>query len=305
VASIAERLGSTREAAWIVEQAAAEVGRSRGDDREAGHRTLDRRRLDSIARGLADRRAAGEPLQYVLGHWQFRSLELKVDPRVLIPRPETEQVVQVALDQLERMSAGPLAGCDGGGAVGGPGLVCVDLGTGSGAIALSLAAEGAAGGRNLEVWATDRSADALQVAGENLRALGGSDGAAAGRVRLVEGSWFDALPSELAGRVDLMVSNPPYVSESEYSRLEPVVRHWEPRGALVASRGPGGVGGMAAIETIIAGSWRWLRRSGALVVEIAPSQAEASVEAARRAGFGRAGTDRDLAGRQRMLVARD
>jgi release factor glutamine methyltransferase len=305
VASIATQLGSAREAAWIVEQAAAELGRGRGDDRRAGDRTLDGRRLELVARGLADRRAAGEPLQYVLGHWQFRSVELKVDPRVLIPRPETEQVVQVALGQLERMSAGPLAGANGGEPAGGPGpsRVCVDLGTGSGAIALSLATEGAAGCSELEVWATDRSTDALEVAGENLRALSGSDGAAAGRVRLVEGSWFDALPPELAGRVDLMVSNPPYVSESEYSRLEPVVRDWEPRGALVASTGAGGVGGMAAIETIIAGARRWLRRSGALVVEIAPSQAEASVEAARRAGFGQVATERDLAGRQRMLVA--
>jgi len=303
VASIAAQLGSAREAAWIVEQAAAELGRSRGGDRRAVDCTRDSG-LDGMARGLADRRAAGEPLQYVLGHWQFRSLELMVDPRVLIPRPETEQVVEVALGQLERMSAGPPAGADGVEPAGGPdpGRVCVDLGTGSGAIALSLAVEGAAACPELEIWATDRSADALAVAGDNLRALGGSDGAAAGRVRLVEGSWFDALPPELAGRVDLMVSNPPYVSKSEYPRLEPVVLHWEPRSALVAPDGAGG-GGMAAIETIIAGAGRWLRRSGALVVEIAPSQAEASVEAARRAGFGRVATERDLAGRQRMLVA--
>ena len=307
VASIAARLGSAREAGWIVEHAEAEVGRRCGHDREAADRSPDHRRIDSTARALADRRAAGEPLQYVLGHWQFRSLGLNVDPRVLIPRPETEQVVQVALDQLELMSGGPRAGRGGGGPAGGPGSsrVCVDLGTGSGAIALSLAVEGAADCRGLEVWATDRSADALEVAGDNLRALANSDGAAAGRVRLVGGSWFDALPSELAGRVDLMVSNPPYVSESEYSRLEPVVRDWEPRGALVASSGAGGVGGIAAIETIIAGSRRWLRHSGCLVVEIAPSQAEASVEAARRAGFGHVTTDFDLTGRQRMLVARN
>jgi release factor glutamine methyltransferase len=306
VASIAAQLGSVREATWIVEQAATELGRGpdgHPEDRPAGC-TPDGR-LDVMARGLADRRAAGEPLQYVLGHWQFRSLELKVDPRVLIPRPETEQVVQVALGQLERMCGGPPAGADGGAPAGGPdpARVCVDLGTGSGAIALSLAVEGAAGCPKLEIWATDRSGDALAVAGDNLRALSGSDGAAADRVRLVEGSWFDALPPELAGRVDLIVSNPPYVSESEYPRLEPVVRHWEPGGALVAADGAGGVGGMAAIETIIAGARRWLHRSGALVVEIAPSQAEASVEAARRAGFGRVTTERDLAGRQRMLVA--
>jgi release factor glutamine methyltransferase len=101
-----------------------------------------------------------------------------------------------------------------------------------------------------------------------------------------------------------VVSNPPYVAESEYRHLDPSVRDWEPRGALVAGPGAGGAEGMAAIEAIIAGAPRWLHRAGAVVIEIAPYQAQASVDAARRAGFGQVTTERDLAGRRRMLVAR-
>jgi release factor glutamine methyltransferase len=265
-----------------------------------------------MAQELADRRAAGEPLQYVLGRWPFRSLELMVDRRVLIPRPETEQVVEVALGELRRSCGLANHGVDVDGVrIDGVRTedlttprVCVDLGTGSGAIALSLAAEGGEVCPDLEVWATDRSQDALQVAEENLGALALVDQRAASRVRLAEGSWFDALPPELLGQVDLVVSNPPYVAESEYPQLDPTVREWEPRGALVAARGGGGVGGMAAIEVIIATAPRWLRRSGAMVIELAPHQAQASVEAARRAGFGHLSTERDLAGRLRMLVAR-
>jgi release factor glutamine methyltransferase len=293
VSSIAAQLGSRREATWIVQHASAD---------HAGEQQLER-----VAHELADRRSAGEPLQYVLGRWPFRALDLKVDRRVLIPRPETEEVVGVALAELRRARSGSgpddVAGHD---QTPGPrpGPVCVDLGTGAGGIALSLATEGATLGPGLEVWATDRSAGALEVARENLHHLGHSDPTAASRVRLVEGSWFDALPAELAGHVDLVVSNPPYVAESEYPDLDPIVRRWEPRAALVAAPGADGVGGMAAIEAILAGAPRWLGPRGAVVVEIAPSQARPSIEAARRAGFSHMSTERDLSGRRRMLVAR-
>ena len=120
---------------------------------------------------------------------------------------------------------------------------------------------------------------------------------------LAHGSWFDALPSELSGQVDLLVSNPPYVTESEYPGLDPSVREWEPREALVAGKGAQGVEGMAAIEAIISGAPRWLGPSGVLVIEIAPSLARPSVATARAAGFGRIATERDLAGRLRMVVA--
>lgn len=281
VTTLAAQLGSRREASWIVDHA--------GPDQ---------------AQALADRRSAGEPLQYVLGRWPFRSLNLKVDPRVLVPRPETEQVVDVALRELAGAHHRRRAVAVPGGLEANVGPICVDLGTGSGAIALSMAAEG--GGRcpGLAVWATDVSDDALAVARENREALAGVDAGAAARVRVALGSWFDALPGEILGRVDLVVSNPPYVAESEFPGLDLSVRAWEPRVALVAADGAGGIGGLAAIEAIIDGALPWLSHSGAMVIEIAPTQAEPSMAAAHRAGFGQVGVERDLSGRLRTLVAR-
>ncbi len=294
VGEVAARVGSVREATWIVEQAerdAAAGGRA-GDPG-----SVDPGAVREAALAMAGRRSSGEPLQYVLGTWQFRRLELVVDRRVLIPRPETEQVVEVALAELGRVASGRGTGT-------GP-LVCVDLGAGSGAIALSLAVEGerAGPGHPLEVWATDHSADALEVARANLAALAERDPAAAARVRTAEGTWFGALPGRLARRVDLVVSNPPYVAAEEYVGLDPTVREWEPAAALVSPRGASGVPGTADIEAVVAGAARWLRPSGALVVELAPAQAYGAIDVARRAGFSRVGTARDLAGRLRMLVA--
>jgi len=285
VAEVAARVGSTREATWIVDHVLADT--AHGSDRSA--------QRDAVL-ALAARRATGEPLQYVLGVWQFRTLELVVDRRVLIPRPETERVVEVALDELARV---PGRRTDDG-----P-VVAVDLGTGSGAIALSLATEGAArvAPAPLVVWATDRSSDALEVARANLAVVADRDPAAAARVTLAEGSWFDPLPAALARRVDLVVANPPYVSEEEYADLDPTVRDWEPVDALVAPRGTSGVAGMADVEAVVAGAYRWLRPGGALVVELAPAQAYGAIDAARRAGFAPVGTARDLAGRLRMVVA--
>ncbi len=283
-------VGTEREAVWIVEHA---VRHGAGTGAAAGASEAVR----ETALALAHRRAAGEPLQYVLGTWQFRMLELTVDRRVLIPRPETEQVVGVALAELARIATGRGAG--------GEPLVCADLGTGSGAIALSLAVEGVhpAPAVPLQVWATDRSSDALDVARVNLAALAERDPEAAARVTPAQGAWFDALPDRLARRLDLVVSNPPYVSAEEFADLDPSVRVWEPVEALVAPRGGSGVAGMADVEAVVAGAARWLRPSGSLVVELAPSQAYGAIDAARRAGFARVGTARDLAGRLRMLVA--
>jgi release factor glutamine methyltransferase len=106
------------------------------------------------------------------------------------------------------------------------------------------------------------------------------------------------------GSVDLVVSNPPYVSEAEYGELDPTVRDWEPRRALVAAQGGAGVGGMADIETIVSLAPGWLRRTGSLVVEIAPGQARAAMDAARRSGFEEVAVEHDLADRPRALVAR-
>ena len=227
---------------------------------------------------MIERRAGGEPLQYVLGRWGFRKLDLLVDRRVLIPRPETEQVVEVALSAWR--AAGPHAE-----------RVLVDLGTGSGAIALSLATETDGD----EVWATDVSEDALAVARANLAGLGGL---AATRVRMVRGSWWDALPRHLKGRVSLAVSNPPYVPSAAMRSLPTQVRDWEPAAAL-----DGGADGLDAIRQILAPARQWLEASGVLVLEIGDDQPESAREAARAAGFARVEIHPDLAGCPRAMVA--
>jgi release factor glutamine methyltransferase len=248
-------------------------------------------------RALAARRAAGEPLQYIFGHWPFRGLDLRVDPRVLIPRPETEQVVEVALGEARRLrQLQPEKG-----------LVAVDAGTGSGAIALALAVELGAPMVE-EIWATDTSAGALRVAAANLEvcvAAADADAAAGALppVALVQGSWLAPLPPRLQGRVDLVVSNPPYVTEEEWAVLAPEVRA-EPREALVAGLGRQGAAGLADVEAVLEGARRWLGRPGAVVIELAPAQASQAADRARQLGYDEVRVEPDLAGRPRALVAR-
>ena len=239
------------------------------------------------ARSMAARRAGGVPLQYVLGGWSFRTLEVAVDPRVLVPRPETEQVVALALEELSRIESGRSENSP---------MLAADLGTGSGVIALSLVAEGPPG---LEVWATDLSADALEVARVNLARLSLVDAGAAGRVHLARGSWFGALPAGLAGRLQLVVSNPPYVSADEWDALDVVVRDHEPHGALVA-----GARGLECLERIVTEAREWLCPGGSLVVELAPHQADVLQALAGAQGFQEADIRLDLSGRARALVAR-
>lgn len=265
-------LGAEHEARRLVERASGNEGSEYllALDEPARERSIP------FFRGMLDRRAAGEPLQYVLGQWGFRKLDLFVDRRVLIPRPETEQVVEHALVEARRLPRP---------------LVAVDLGTGSGAIGLSLAVELDS---EVEVWATDRSPDALAVARANLTGIGSF---AAQRVRLVEGDWFAALPPVLRGRVGLVVSNPPYVAPTE--ELPPEVADWEPEGALIA-----GPTGLEAIARIVRGAPVWLARPGVVVVEIAPHQSEPASQLARDAGFTDVDVLPDLTGRLRALVAR-
>lgn len=245
------------------------------------------------ARSMASRRRGGEPLQYILGRWAFRTLEVQVDERVLIPRPETEVVAEVALAELAWVA----------GTAGRDHLVAADLGTGSGVLALSLAREGAASVGHVVVWAVDDDADALDVAYDNLELLGRSDPDAAVRVVLQQGSWWSALPRDAQGSFDLVVSNPPYVSEEEWALLDPVVRH-EPQHALVAGPGSDGTPGLAAVETVLSEAARWLSRPGAVVIELAPHQADAAVAMALPCGATSVRVEPDLAGRQRVLVAR-
>lgn len=234
-------------------------------------------RAASFVDAMVARRATGEPLQYVVGRWGFRALDLLLDRRVLIPRPETEVVVQVALDELRDL---PLRGRS---------PVVADLGTGSGAIALCLASEGSA-----TVWATDSSGPALAVARANLAGLGSRH---ARGVRLVQGEWFEALPPGLRGTFDLIVSNPPYIAADDVLPQE--VADWEPGSALVA-----GPTGLEAIRDIVSAAPAWLARPGRLVVEIAPHQAGAASDLAMSVGFQAVDVRPDLQGRLRVLVGR-
>ncbi len=284
---VARRLGSASEARWILEYA---TGRN---DVQVLARTgarLPVDQADTVA-SVLERRLAGHPLQYLLGRWAFRSLDLAVDPRVLIPRPETELVAGHALDELRRSAlAAPTE----------EPVRAADLGTGSGAIALTLAAEGPPlpGGRDLEVWAADRSPGALEVAAANEAEVRRAQPGLA-PVHLVEGSWFGALPPELAGTLTLVVSNPPYVTEAEWTDLDPVVRDHEPYEALVS-----GPSGTEDLDAIMEEAPRWLAPWGVLVLELAPHQADGSALRALVDGFDGVLIRNDLAGRARTLVAR-
>lgn len=267
------RQDAGREARWLVEEASGLEGAALVVGLDEPATVGGVRRLDA----MVARRCAGEPLQYVIGHWPFRTLDLMVDRRVLIPRPETEQVVGAALVELDRAAAGA-----------GTPLVA-DLGTGSGAIALAVAVERA----RSRVWATDVDDGALAVARANLAGVG----RAATRVVLAAGDWFSALPDELAGRLHLVVSNPPYVGTDEV--LPDAVSAWEPHTALVA-----GPTGREALERVVAEAPRWLAPGGALVVELSPPQHAAVAALATAAGLEVAGPVHDLADRARALVAR-
>jgi release factor glutamine methyltransferase len=244
-------------------------------------------RAAAKVREMCARRTRGEPLQYALGAWSFRGLDLMVDARVLIPRPETEWVVEVALEEAERLGLRRVRKRPALDAV--TRAIGVDLGTGSGAIALAL--EHAL--PELEMWATDVSEAALAVASANTAGCGAT------RVRLATGSWFAALPGELRGRLSLIVSNPPYVAEHEVATLPDEVARFEPRDALVS-----GPTGMEAIIELIDRSPDWMAARATVVCEIAPQQADAVVERTRAAGYDDAFVRPDLTGRPRVLVAR-
>jgi release factor glutamine methyltransferase len=288
--SLTGQLGSAAEARFVLDDV---LGRPSGRRSPAAPLSaVEEDRVHELAR----QRLAGAPLQYVLGHWAFRQLDVRVDERVLVPRPETEQVVEVALAELAGIMASRAADDD-------RPPVVVDLGTGSGVIALSVASEAGAVHPRLRVVATDVDPGALEVARDNRQALGAVDAAAAERMTLRRGSWWQALPAELRGRVDLVISNPPYVAEDEWPALDPEVRR-EPRRALVAPAGSDGTPGLADLETVLAGSPAWLTRPGAVVVELSPPQVTAARAVAWAAGAAEVTVALDLAGRPRTLVAR-
>ena len=221
---------------------------------------------------LVERRAAGEPLAWLTGRREFWSLDLEVDPSTLVPRPETERLVEAVLAAM-----GEADEREGGE---GP-LRVADLGTGCGAVAIAVAREAA----GALVVATDIDPDALAVARRNVRRL------APGRVELRLGSW--CAPLEV-GAYAVIASNPPYLREDDPHLDGDGVRR-EPRPALVAGRD-----GLDAIRAIGAGAGRCLRAGGRLLVEHGADQGDAVRRAFRAAGFERLRTFRDLGGRERV-----
>jgi release factor glutamine methyltransferase len=215
---------------------------------------------------LVERRRLREPLAHVLGEWGFRRLLLAVDRRALIPRPETEVVVERCLDRLRGMSEPRV----------------LDVGAGSGAIALAIADEHP----GARVVAVDRAEDALVLARLNLERTGVN-----GRVELVHGD----LLAGVEGPFDLVVSNPPYVLPDEFESLQPEIRLYEPRDALVGE-GVGDEIARAARDVLRPGGW--------LVLEAADGRAEALASALRGLGYEDVATTLDLAGRPRVVEAR-
>jgi release factor glutamine methyltransferase len=270
-AEIEAQLGSEHEARFLIEEASGYSVNEWLDiaDSEPS------RKAEAHARDMCARRLAGEPLQYVLGNWSFCGHDLMVDSRVLIPRPETELVVEVALESARGTVT--------------KGTAIADLGTGSGAIAIALAASFP----TAEVWATDVSDDALDVARANVA------GNALANVQFGTGSWFDALPEARRGQFSLIVSNPPYIAESEVGDLPRVVVEYEPRGALIS-----GSTGFEALHEIIDGATEWLTDTGVLICEIAPHQDTVVAERATERGFTTVAVRKDLTARSRVLVAR-
>lgn len=219
---------------------------------------------------LLGRRQAGEPVAYLLGRREFFGLELRVTPAVLIPRPETELLVELALAHIP--VAAPVR--------------VLDLGTGSGAVALALARHRP----RARVTAVDRSAAALEVARENARRLGLE------HVSFLEGDWF----APLAGgeRFDLIVGNPPYVAEGDPHLARGDVR-FEPREALAA-----GPDGLDALRAIAREAGRWLTPGGLLLLEHGHDQGPACRALFEAAGFAAVQTHRDLEGRERVTGGR-
>jgi release factor glutamine methyltransferase len=266
------------------------LGISRGDLQLSLESELSAEDARTLAEAVR-RRLAGEPLQHIEGHVEFRDLVLAADPRAFVPRPETEQL----LDRIFEWARERQQTVEGVRVVTRPaGRAYVegalDIGTGSGAIALALADEHVAAG----IVALDRSRLALEQATENRRRVGQTE--ASVEFRLVEGTLWEAVGE--GERFDLIVSNPPYVSTAEMERLSPEVRH-DPSEALVA-----GEDGLDVISEILTGAWDHLKPGGALFLEIGDGQGERVGELlAESGGWSRTAIQKDLAGKVRFAFA--
>ena len=246
-----------------------------GIDRATFHASPDRELSHEDAEafhGTLERRIEGEPLSYITGHREFYGLDFVVTPDVLVPRQETELLVEAVLEYAKDRVEGA--------------LTIADIGTGSGAVAVALGCHLP----NAVVYATDVSRGALRVAEENVRKHG-----LAGRIHLRHGDLFKALD----GPVDVVVSNPPYLSDDEVAELPPDVQR-EPTLALAA-----GVEGLDVLRRLIVGAWEYLNPRGLLALEIDPRRLEAAERLARRTfPDSEVGVVKDHAGLDRVLTVR-
>jgi len=229
---------------------------------------LDNQPLDALAKeaflAAINRRKQGEPLQYILGRWEFMGAAIITDPRALIPRPETELLVERALECIHTENAKVL-----------------DLCTGSGCIAVAIAKLS-----NAEVTAADISQQALSLAADNI-ALNGLKG----KIRLVESDLFEGLKGQT---FDIIISNPPYIPTHELKSLQPEIQNHEPANAL-----DGGYDGMEIYRRLIPQSLDYLNPGGKLLLEIGPSAVKTIM---KQAGYGMIQLIQDYAGLDRMLI---
>lgn len=269
VESTAAIVGDRNHARWLVEVAVSADPLDEVLDDEVTERMVAH--LDV----MVGRYRTGEPLQYVLGRWAFRHLDLFVDERVLIPRPETEEVAGIAIE-FARAADGE--------------RTVIDLGTGSGAIGLSLATELPLDGTS--IWMTDVSSDALAVAQANLAGIGRP----ARNVTIIQSRWFDDVPQEL--QADVIVSNPPYIAANSEAVDRSVDQH-EPAVALYS-----GVDGLDAIREIIENAGNYLKSNGTLVLEIGFDQADAARGLLTQHGFIDIEIRQDVFGNDRIAIGR-
>ena len=219
-------------------------------------------------RGFVRRRAKREPLQHILGTTDFHGACLKTDSRALVPRPETEELIERVSEKLKQHPS-----------------TVLDLGTGSGALAIAAA----------QLWpkasitAVDLDSQALELAKENLQSCEVVD-----RVTLVQSDWF----ANVSGTYDLILANPPYLSESEWQKTEPEVREFDPRAALVA-----GEGGIADLLKILGSARKYLNKGGMLAMETGIAQHDQLQLRARELGYEKCISEKDLAGFPRYFIA--
>ncbi|MFZ4111927.1 MAG: peptide chain release factor N(5)-glutamine methyltransferase [Ilumatobacteraceae bacterium] len=268
-------VGERNVAQWLCEHAS---GCDSGEFTDILDELVSERSAQHLQSMLA-RYAAGEPLQYVMGRWAFRRLDLLVDSRVLIPRPETELLVEhvtrYALQKIRDV---------------GRGVTIADLGTGSGAMGLSLLHE--LPFESAEVWMTDVSEDALHVARANAAGVGRN----AVGARFGHGHWYAALSEDLRGSLDAIVSNPPYIAAGDPLVGDSVLK-WEPHNALFA-----GADGLSDLRVIVSGATDWLVPGGLLAVEMGFTQGTEVSQLFTSAGFTKVSVHKDLAGLDRFVT---